>query len=80
MHCYCEKNTSVIDTTDVIYSYILKNYDSRTEHSANARLMRNLFESSLAFQANRIVELEFITDKDLSTITQSDILQAIEIQ
>jgi AAA lid domain/ATPase family associated with various cellular activities (AAA) len=48
-------------------------HEPRGPSFGNARLVRNLFEASIARQASRIVELEHPTDEQLVTLVASDI-------
>jgi stage V sporulation protein K len=52
----------------------------RDESFGNARLARNLFETTISKQANRIVSLPEINEEVLSTIEAADISEAEEIQ
>ncbi|MGN0435897.1 MAG: AAA family ATPase [Wujia sp.] len=47
-----------------------KNHD---ENFANAREVRNFLERSIARQASRIVEIKDVSDKQLKTLTKSDL-------
>lgn len=55
-------------------------YGARDEAFGNARLVRNLFEMTIANQANRIVSLADISGETLSTITQDDIPTLSELR
>ena len=48
-------------------------FETRDETFGNGRLARNLFESTISNQANRIVRLSNISVENLSTITTEDI-------
>jgi SpoVK/Ycf46/Vps4 family AAA+-type ATPase len=48
-------------------------HEPRGPSFGNARLVRNLFEASIARQASRIVELEHPADEHLVTLVASDI-------
>lgn len=48
---------------------------SHTENFANAREVRNYLERSIARQASRIVELDEVSDKQLRTLTKSDLTE-----
>ena len=49
-------------------------YDSRDENFGNARDVRNIFERSIANQANRIAALESPTKEQLMVFTKEDIM------
>lgn len=48
-------------------------YEKRDESFGNARVVRNLFEKCIQNQANRIVKLKKISNKDLKTLKEEDI-------
>ena len=48
-------------------------HETRSDSFANARTVRNLFEKLLTIQADRLAELESVSDEDLSTITEEDL-------
>ena len=48
-------------------------YEKRDETFGNARLARNIFETSISNQANRVVSLTDVSVESLSTITEADI-------
>ena len=47
--------------------------ENKDENFANAREIRNYLERSIQRQASRIVTLEKVTDKQLSTLTKEDL-------
>ena len=49
--------------------WLVQNKDA---NFANGREMRNLFESALSYQANRLANMSDITDEELNTIEVSD--------
>lgn len=53
-------------------------YENRQEHFGNARTIRNIFETAICCQADRIALLPEISDEDLVILTESDIQQAVE--
>lgn len=53
-------------------------YQNRREHFGNARDVRNLFEKSIHHQANRVAEMESISDRDLITLSSMDVFRAFE--
>jgi SpoVK/Ycf46/Vps4 family AAA+-type ATPase len=52
---------------------ITAEYESRSQGFGNGRFVRNLFESMLANQANRLASFEAPTRDDLMTLTASDV-------
>ena len=55
--------------------YIIKLSSNKDEKFGNARTIRNIFEKSITFQANRVMALIDYTDVDLSTITKADLMR-----
>ena len=53
-------------------------YETRMAHFGNARDVRNLFEKAIHHQADRVAQLESISDFDLITLAEEDILLAFE--
>lgn len=49
--------------------------DNRDENFANAREVRNYIERAIARQATRIVKLDEVSDKQLRTLTKSDLTE-----
>lgn len=74
----CKKNSYKIDSEgeEILKDFIEKLTARKEENFGNARTIRNIFEQSILFQANRIMHLEKIPD-DLSIITKSDIIRCI---
>ncbi len=50
----------------------------KDEGFGNARTMRNLFEKSIAFQANRVMSMEGSKEDDLSRLIKADIMRCVE--
>jgi len=48
---------------------------TKKDNFGNARIIRNIFEKIITYQANRIVNLNSITDEDMVTFTKSDFLR-----
>ncbi len=48
-------------------------YDNKTENFANARIIRNMFESVIQIQANRVIEIKSPSKDELQDITVEDI-------
>lgn len=53
-------------------------YENRQEHFGNARTVRNMFETAICCQADRIASLPEMSEEDLIVLTDSDIQQAVE--
>ena len=73
----CEKQDYVPNEPGKKYvmEYLSKRADSHDENFANAREVRNYIERSIARQASRIVELKDVSDKQLRTLTKSDLAE-----
>ena len=52
-------------------------FERRDENFGNARTARNIFEKAINAQADRIANLQNISDSDLELITTADISTAI---
>lgn len=48
----------------------------KDEHFGNAREVRNIFEQTLQRQADRLIHLDNVTNRELSTIESEDIAPA----
>jgi hypothetical protein len=57
--------------------YFKEVYETRDDNFGNGRDVRNLFESLIAVQSNRVAALESVTVEDLMTLTKAD-LDALE--
>lgn len=55
--------------------YLSARAESHDENFANAREVRNYIERAIARQASRIVELKDVSDKQLRTLTKSDLTE-----
>lgn len=55
--------------------YLATKSDNRDENFANAREVRNYIERAIARQASRIVKLNEVSDKQLKTLTKSDLTE-----
>ncbi len=53
-------------------------YDKRDERFGNARMARNLFETAINAQANRIVKLSSVSNDALATIEADDITAVVD--
>lgn len=58
-----------------VKEYFAKRVENRDENFANAREVRNYLERSISRQASRIVELDEVSDKQLKTLTKSDLTE-----
>lgn len=58
--------------------YIKGLVSEKDEGFGNARTMRNLFEKSIAFQANRVMSMESDKEDDLSHLIKADIMRCVE--
>lgn len=61
------------DAKEELEKLISHVYDNRTENFANARITRNMFESVIQYQANRVIEIEEPSRDELQEITIEDI-------
>ncbi|MEA3455090.1 MAG: AAA family ATPase [Campylobacterota bacterium] len=61
------------DAKEELEKLISQVYDNRTENFANARITRNMFESVIQYQANRVIEIEEPSRDELQEITIEDI-------
>lgn len=60
------------DATEYLRKYLKQLCTDRPENFANGREMRNLFETAVSNQANRLARLSDITDEELNEITVAD--------
>lgn len=58
--------------------YIKSLLSEKSENFGNARTMRNIFEKSIAFQANRVMGMKAYSDAELSLLIKADILRSVE--
>ena len=58
-----------------VKEYLEQLSESRDENFANAREVRNYIERAIARQATRIVKLDEVSDKQLKTLTKSDLTE-----
>lgn len=72
---FCKSNDMVLatDAEKHLRNYLEQLCNHRPENFANGREMRNLFESALSNQANRLALLAGISDRELSEITIDDL-------
>lgn len=57
---------------DLAYEVLEKKYETRTENFANAREVRNFFESAVVSQADRLYGKENLTDEELCRLEVED--------
>lgn len=71
----CEKQDYVPNEPGKKYvkEYFNELVEKHDENFANAREVRNYIERAISRQATRIVELDKVTDKQLKTLTKSDL-------
>ncbi|MDE6024685.1 MAG: AAA family ATPase [Lachnospiraceae bacterium] len=71
----CDKQDYIPNDAGQKYvkEYLAARAVSHDENFANAREVRNYIERSIARQASRVVEIENISDKQLRTLTKSDL-------
>ena len=60
------------DATEYLRKYLKQLCTDKPENFANGREMRNLFETAVSNQANRLARLSDITDEELNEITVAD--------
>ncbi len=75
-------NLSGYKPTDesIVYlqDYLIDICKNKGKNFSNGRLVRNIFEKTIANQANRVVKLSNITENDLLTIDLEDVLFLID--
>ncbi len=77
----CEKNAYVLDPEipGILKDYFEKLHDEEADGFANARSVRNTFESIISKQASRIAKEKNHTKELLSKIEKDDVLSCIEL-
>lgn len=77
---FCESNGYCI--SDEVSAKLLEQfqamYENRQEHFGNARTVRNIFETAICCQADRIASLPKMSEAALVILTESDVQQAVE--
>lgn len=73
----CKNSSYELDSEGKEYlsEYIAKLFLDRDEKFGNARTIRNIFEKSIMFQANRVMSMKSYSDMELSIITKADIMR-----
>ncbi len=77
------KNGLSITEGAIQYAYgLLKRlYDERDENFANARIVRNMFESALVRQADRLQNIGSLTDEEIQTLVEEDfVVQELKVE
>lgn len=76
---FCAKNGYALDenAAAMLKANFERLFERRDEHFGNARTARNIFEKAINAQADRIANLQNISDSDLELITTADISTAI---
>lgn len=77
---FCENNGYAIssEVTAMLLEQFEKVYETREEHFGNARSVRNVFETAICCQANRIADNEDISEEELVILTEEDLRLALE--
>lgn len=75
----CSESSYKIDEggRELLSKHVKELLNEKDESFGNARTMRNIFEKSIAFQANRVMSMEVHTDEELSLLTKPDIMRSI---
>lgn len=63
------------DGMKYLTDYIQKLLADKNESFGNARTIRNIFEKSITFHANRVMSMDSCSDEELSSITKADIMR-----
>lgn len=66
------------DGREHLIKHINKLLANKDDTFGNARTIRNIFEKSIMFQANRVMALKTYDDLELSLITNADIMRIIQ--
>ncbi|HFU4087205.1 TPA: AAA family ATPase [Streptococcus suis] len=71
---FCDSNDVNLnpDSIPLVKNHLVKICEEKAENFANGREIRNLFESAFSNQANRIANLDTISDKELREIKFED--------
>ena len=77
---FCESNGYAIssEVTAMLLAQFGKVYETREEHFGNARAVRNVFETAICCQANRIADNADASEEDLVVLTKEDVQLALE--
>ena len=77
---FCENNGYAVssEVTTMLLEKFSKVYETREEHFGNARAVRNVFETAICCQANRIANHADVSEEDLVVLTKEDVQLALE--
>lgn len=77
---FCESNGYAIssEVTTMLLERFTKVYETREEHFGNARAVRNVFETAICCQANRIADNTDVSEEELVILTKEDVQLALE--
>ncbi len=77
---FCENNGYAADSevTAMLLEQFNKIYENREEHFGNARAVRNVFETAICCQANRIADKPDVSEEDLIILNKEDVRLALE--
>lgn len=70
----CDENNLILEdkADEFVKTHFVEMYNNRGENFANGRNVRNLFETVLANQANRVASNLNVSDEELNTLTYED--------
>ena len=76
----CSNASYTIDKAgkEFLNSHIKELLNQKDESFGNARTMRNIFEKSITFQANRVMEMGKYGDEELSLLTKPDVMRSTQ--
>ncbi len=76
----CEENEYILltEAEERVEEHLREVYKHRGEEFGNARSIRNLFEKTIAYQAERIIALNKVDDDSLIELTLADVENAID--
>lgn len=76
----CSNSSYEIDKNgkEFLDSYVKEMLNEKDESFGNARTMRNIFEKSITFQANRVMGMETYNDEEISLLTKPDIMRSVQ--
>jgi len=77
---FCENNGYAADSevTAMLLEQFNDIYENREEHFGNARAVRNVFETAICCQANRIADKTDVSEEDLIILNKEDVRLALE--
>lgn len=76
----CSSSSYEIDSEGrkALNTHLKEILKDKNEYFGNARMIRNIFEKSISFQANRVMAMEQYDIKILSLLTKADIIRSTE--